>query len=437
MATAKTTKSEPVKMTPAQMKKKITELEEKLEKFQSYGYCYLCDSHKAKEKFYVSTDPLNKSGITPICKECSRKIALRVDKNGDEHEPTKESVQLALFYLNKPYLNVVWDASVQESENLIAGKTKSNVWAAYIKNIAMGQYNGMTYRDSDFFKEKIVYDDEKVDKSPEDLKNTDIGTYDQYIRDKSDIIRLLHYDPFEKEAIEDQPFLYSQLLGLLDSSEDANDDMMRVASCITIVRSFLQLSKIDNSIAEILVNVGNIEMKTTVLKGLQESKQKISSIITNLAAESCISLKNSKNAKKGENTWTGKIKKIKDLNLREGEVNGFDLGTCRGMKQVMDMSNASILKQLRLDESEYSDMIAEQREMIVKYQEDLENYKEISRILLRENLDLKDYLKENDMLNSDNLVDLNELYSCFSEIDEDSSEENTEVVENDNSRETT
>ena len=437
MATVKTTKSEPVKMTPAQMKKKITELEEKLEKFQSYGYCYLCDSHKAKEKFYVSTDPLNKSGVTPICKECSRKIALRVDKNGDEHEPTKESVQLALFYLNKPYLNVVWDASVQESENLIAGKTKSNVWAAYIKNIAMGQYNGMTYRDSDFFKEKIVYDDEKVDKSPEDLKNTDIGTYDQYIRDKSDIIRLLHYDPFEKEAIEDQPFLYSQLLGLLDSSEDANDDMMRVASCITIVRSFLQLSKIDNSIAEILVNVGNIEMKTTVLKGLQESKQKISSIITNLAAESCISLKNSKNAKKGENTWTGKIKKIKDLNLREGEVNGFDLGTCRGMKQVMDMSNASILKQLRLDESKYSDMIAEQREMIVKYQEDLENYKEISRILLRENLDLKDYLKENNMLNSDNLVDLNELYSCFSEIDEDSSKENTEVVENDNSRETT
>ena len=434
MATTKTTKSEPVKMTPAQMKKKITELEEKLEKFQSYGYCYLCDSHKAKEKFYVSTDPLNKSGITPICKECARKIALRVDKNGDEHEPTKESVQLALFYLNKSYLNTVWDASVQESENLIAGKTKSNVWAAYAKNIAMGQYNGMTYRDSDFFKEKIVYEDEK---SPEDLKNTNIEIYDQYIRDKSDVIRLLHYDPFEKEAVEDQPFLYSQLLGLLDSSEDANDDMMRISSCITIVRSFLQLSKIDNAIAEILSTSKNIEMQNTVIKGLQDSKQKISSVITNLAAESCISLKNNKNAKKGENTWTGKIKKIKDLNLREGEVNGFDLGTCRGMKQVMDMSNASILKQLRLDESEYSDMIAEQREMIVKYQEDLENYKEISRILLRENLDLKDYLKENDMLNSDNLVDLNELYSCFSEIDEDSSEENTEVVENDNSRKTT
>ena len=119
------------------------------------------------------------------------------------------------------------------------------------------------------------------------------------------------------------------------------------------------------------------------------------------------------------------------------KVNGFDLNTCKGMRQVMDMSNASILKQLRLDESEYSDMIAEQREMIVKYQEDLENYKEISRILLRENLDLKDYLKENNMLNPENLVDLNKLYSCFSETNEDNLDENIEVVENDDSRETT
>lgn len=435
MATTKVTKSEPVKMTPAQLRKENEKLKEELEKIKNGAFCYMCNTFKKREDFYVSTDPLIKSGITPICKSCSRKLALRVDKNGEEHKPTKDSVIKALEYLDKPYINTLWDSSIQESENLVAGKIKHNVWTSYIKNVSMGQYNGMTYRDSDLFKEKIVYKDEK---SPEDLKNTDVGTYDQYIRDKSDIIRLLHYDPFEKEAIEDQPFLYSQLLGLLDSSEDANDDMMRVASCITIVRSFLQLSKIDNSIAEILANVGNIEMKTTVLKGLQESKQKISSIITNLAAESCISLKNSKNAKKGENTWTGKIKKIKDLNLREGEVNGFDLGTCRGMKQVMDMSNASILKQLRLDESEYSDMIAEQREMIVKYQEDLENYKEISRILLRENLDLKDYLKENDMLDPENLVDLNELYSCFSEIDKNSlSDENIEVVENDDSRETT
>ena len=168
--TTKSTKSEQVKMTPTKMKEKIADLEAKLEKFQSYAYCYMCDSHKARDKFYVSTDPLIKSGITPICKECARKLALRVDKNGDEHQPTKESVQKALSYLNKPYLNSVWDASVQESENLIAGKTKSNVYMSYVKNIAMVNYLGMTYSDSDIFKEKIIYDDER---SKEDDKNID------------------------------------------------------------------------------------------------------------------------------------------------------------------------------------------------------------------------------------------------------------------------
>ena len=33
--------------------------------------------------------------------------------------------------------------------------------------------------------------------------------------------------------------------------------------------------------------------------------------------------------KKGENTWTGKLKKIKDLDLREGRINGYNIDTCK------------------------------------------------------------------------------------------------------------
>ena len=423
MATAKRT-TEPVKMTPAQMKKRIEDLEEQLKVLKEDSCnCYMCGKIKKRDKFYVSTDPMISSGKTPICSDCARKIALRVDKNGDEHEPTKDSVILALRYLNKPFLNNVWDASMQESDNLVAGKTKSNVWAAYIKNIAMVNYIGLTYFDSDFFKEKIIYEDEKT---PEDVvrgrENQD--TYSDFLKNKSDVVRLLSYDPFEKEALSDQPFLYSQLLGLLDSSEDANEDMMRTSSAISIVRGFLQQSKIDDSIAKLMSDINQLQNNSATIKSLQDSKSKLTSIIKDLAAESCISLKNSKHAKKGENTWTGKIKKIKEMNLREGEINGFDIGTCRGMKQVMDMSNASILKQLRLDESEYSDMLAEQREMLTNMQSELDNYKEISRILLRENIDLKDYLAEKGISVTENLVDLNNLFSCFGELSEGEVDEN-------------
>ena len=419
MATAKDT--QPSKLTAAQLRKKVELQEEKIQTLKDGAWCYLCDTHKTRDKFYVSTDPMSKSGLTPICKDCARKIALRV-KNGKEQEPDKKSVQLALRYLNKPFLEKVWDSSIQEVENLASGRVKSNVWMAYARQIAMPNYVGMTYFDSDHF---VKYKQEtKNTKEPiteEELIENHMGqdTYDSYIKNKEDVVRLLSYDPFEKEDIADQPFLYSQLLGLLDSSEDANEDMMRTSSAISIVRGFLQQAKIDDTVSKLMCDISKIESNSATIKSLQESKAKITSVITSLAQDSCISLKHNKNAKKGENTWTGKIKKIKELNLREGEVNGFDMETCKAMRQVMDLSNASIMKTLNLDESEWSDMVAEQRKMIGDLQYQLDKYIEISRILLRENLDIKDYLKDKNVTLDMNLVNLNDLYSCFSEPDDE------------------
>lgn len=408
-----------VKMTPTQMRNRIKELEIENNNYkENTAWCFLCGKPKKKDKFYKNTDPLCESGCSPICMDCARKIALRIDVNGEEHEPTKESIIQALRYLNKPFYESLYNSSIQESENSITGKSKTNAWTSYIKNVSMQQYIGYTFSDSDLFKEKIVYEDEKTtDDVVKGRENQD--TYSSFTKNKNDVVRLLGYDPFEKETISDQPFLYSQLLGLLDSSEDANDDMMRTASAISIVRAFLQQSKIDNAISTYMSDIHKLKNNSATIKSLQQSKKDLTTIIKDLAAESCISLKNNKNAKKGENTWTGKIKKIKDLNLREGEVNGFDIGTCRGMQQVMDMSNASILKALRLDESEWSDMVAEQRQMITNLRTDLDNYKEISRILLRENIDLKDYMQEEGLIKPADLVDLNDLYSCFGSLEDE------------------
>ena len=411
------------KLTAAQLRKKVELQEEKIQTLKDGAWCYLCDTHKAKDKFYVSTDPMNKSGLTPICKDCAKKIALQM-KSGKE-EPTKESVQLALRYLNKPFLEKVWDSSIQEVENLASGRVKSNVWMAYARQIAMPNYVGMTYFDSDHF---VKYKQEtKNTKEPiteEELIENHMGqdTYDNYIRNKEDVVRLLSYDPFEKEDIADQPFLYSQLLGLLDSSEDANEDMMRTSSAISIVRGFLQQAKIDDTVSKLMCDISKIESNSATIKSLQESKAKITSVITSLAQDSCISLKHNKNAKKGENTWTGKIKKIKGLNLREGEVNGFDIDTCRGMQQVQEISDASIMKQLALDESEWSDMVAEMRVTNTTLRREKDAYQEINRILLRENLDLRDTLKEKDLLEEGQLKDLRDLYSVFGDSEESSSE---------------
>ena len=116
------------------------------------------------------------------------------------------------------------------------------------------------------------------------------------------------------------------------------------------------------------------------------------------------------------------------MDLRSAEVNGFDIGTCRGMQQVLEISDASIMKQLALDETEWSDMVAEQRKTIVDLQKQRDVYREVNRILLRENLDLRDILEENSLLDVSNLQNLKDLFSPLGESsvqeeDEDSDEE--------------
>lgn len=386
--------------------------------------CYCCGEKKKKTSFYISTDPFNSVGVNPFCKLCVEKIARNYsEQRGQYGEVTKASLCEALERIDSPYLERLWESSYNEVHDPTLKQPKTNVWSAYIKNVRLPQYNGMRWRDGDLFKEG----GDEVHSETTTLPQTE-EVLEECEKNRKDIIRLIGYDPFEKEAVEDKPLLYAQLIGYIDT-EGNNDDMTRILDSIEIVRGYLQLQKINDMSAKAFSNLAQTG-NSGEIKNYMDTKKKVADVISQLAEQSCISLKHNKSAKKGENTWTGKIKAIKDMNLREGEVNGFDIATCKAMQQVMDLSNASIMKQLRLDESEYSDMIAQQREMIVKLTKERDSYQEVSRILLRENLDLKNVLTDNDLLDSMALVDLKDLYSPFnstySEEDDVEEEEDDE-----------
>lgn len=358
--------------------------------------CPYCLKEKKKSEFYVSTDPKVLTGITSMCKDCVRKIALAWDDNRQEFGIcTKKTVMDALEYIDRPFLSNLWDSSYAEWANQEGQLRRTTIWDAYIKNIGMKQYNGLRWRDGDIF-QTYVEDAKQVaalESGNKEATQTLIDSQEvsnEFEKNRKDVIRLLGYDPFEGEKLEDQPLLYSQLIGYLDLGGD-NEDMMRISSAITIVRGFLQQTKLDDKIAKAMAN-SNIN--ASELKTLLDSKQKISSTISQLAEQSCLSLKHSKNASKGEDTFTGKTKKLKDMNLREAENNAFDIGTCEGMRQVADISNASILKQIHLDENDYTEMLGQQREMIVKLQRQADENMEKARILLRENVDLKKFIQE-------------------------------------------
>lgn len=370
----------------------------------------MCGQVKPYRHFHSNTDPMIQTGVSRICKECAEKIAMPIDpKTGIAATPTLDSVKAQLEYVDKPFLTSVWESSLLEAANGTAKKGKSNVFYAYAKNISMKQYNGLRWKDGDVFRPEL------------DLIPTDAATVknktllEEYEKNKADTLRLLGYDPFSAEHENDKPFLYSQFIGYCDLDEDVSSDMMRISSIIEIVKGFLHIEKINDIISVLINDTKNLDRNVSTVRALEDTKSKITGSIQKLAVESCISLKNNKSVKRGDDTFTGRTRKLKEMNLREAEVNGFDIGTCRGMRQVADISNQSILNKIRLDENDYSEMLAEQRILIQKYMADAEKFEEQARILLRENSDLKDYLKENGLLNKSDLTKDTILYYTGSE----------------------
>lgn len=187
------------------------------------------------------------------------------------------------------------------------------------------------------------------------------------------------------------------LIGYLDSSEDANEDRLKTSSSIEIVKSFSHIEKINDVITSLMSDVKNMEKNISTIKNLEDTKNKITSSVLNLAKDNGISLKHSVNASKGENTWTGKVRKMKEMNLSEAETNLYNIEYSAGLQQVAEISDAAILKQIRLDENDYNDMIIQQRELINKYKKKSDESEEKSRILLKENYDLKSLLKDNNI----------------------------------------
>ena len=221
--------------------------------------CHHCLKEKKKSDFYVSTDPNILTGVVALCKDCTRKIALNWDENrGEFGICTKKSVMSALEYIDKPFLNKVWDASYAEWANQEGQIRRTTIWDAYIKNIAMVQYRGMRWRDGDIF-QTYIEDAKQVaalESGNKEAAQTLIDSQEvsnEFEKNRKDVIRLLGYDPFEGEKLEDQPLLYSQLIGYLDLGGD-NEDMMRTSSAITIVRGFSQQAKIDDKIAKAMLN---------------------------------------------------------------------------------------------------------------------------------------------------------------------------------------
>ena len=379
---------------PATTKKTVTD--------DQLYLCPYCLKEKKRTEFYMSTDPLVLSGITSICKDCAKKIALNWDERKQEYGTcTKASIQEALERLDKPYIDSLYNSSYLEWANPNSKNPKTTVWDAYIKNVGLKNYRGMRWRDSDIYdvyvekaKQAAKIELDKEDRLP-DAYIPEVN--EEYKTNRRDVIRMTGYDPFANYPIEeDKPMLYAQIVSFID--EETKNDGMKMNAIIQIVKSFNQISKINDAIDDLSSDTMKLNNNNGTIKQLADTVSKLLSGANALAKDNGISVNFNNSKSKGQNTLTGKMKELDLIGFRDAKINMYDVDYCKGMQQVAEISSKAQVDQIGFDENVIDEIQGIRRELVDALQKERDKAVERSRRLLVENKDLKEFLKEKGLI---------------------------------------
>ena len=357
--------------------------------------CYCCSSEKARSNFYMSTDPFNSVGLIPYCKDCLEKIARNYNNNYKEFgDVTKTSLMAACERMDVPYLERVWEASHKEVNDPSLKKPKTNIWAAYVTNIKLPQYNGLRWRDGDNFNNGMSVLDGTEDKIASTLTPE---VLDEYKTNKRDLIRLIGYDPFANYPVEqDLPVLYAQIISFID--EETKNDGMKMNAVIQIVQAFNQIQKLNDAINELLADTKKLNSNNGTIKQHSDTISKLLSGANALAKDNGISVNFNNNKSKGQNTLTGKMKELDLIGFRDAKINMYDIDYCKGMQQVAEISAKAQVDQIGFDENVMMEISNIRRELVDDLQKQRDKAVERARLLLVENKDLKEFLKDKGLI---------------------------------------
>ena len=201
------------------------------------------------------------------------------------------------------------------------------------------------------------------------------------------VISVVGYDPFEDLNLSeyDKKYCFNILAGYCDA-EGISEDGHKIQCVIQLTNLYCQCRKIDESIN---LELSKNDVDETKISKLTSSKSSILSSIATIAKDNNIASNYNKNSGQGKNTLSAKMKEIVADGFENMKVNLFDIDTSACMKQIADLSNQSIMEQLTFDSNEYTEMIKEQREMLIKLQNENERLEEENRILKNKVEDLE------------------------------------------------
>jgi hypothetical protein len=93
------------------------------------------------------------------------------------------------------------------------------------------------------------------------------------------------------------------------------------------------------------------------------------------------------------------MKELDQIGFRDAKINMYDVEYCKGMQQVAEISAKAQVDQIGFNEDTMNEIQNIRRELVESMQKEKDKAVERARILLVENKDLKDFLREKGLIN--------------------------------------
>ena len=387
--------------------------------------CTKCGKILSETKnFYVSYSKLNAyTGRMSLCKNCLTDLYVSFLEDSND---VRISIYKICELLDFVYLENIYESSRTEAgwnKNFTIVENGLEIWKKYIKTInSLTNYKGYAFEHGD----KIKLSDDLQEKKEENgnENNTSIikineltdEDIEQKVRDKQnkeDIIRIIGYDPFQNEIEEDKSKMYAKLINMLD--EDSQNDELKNSAIISIIKGQNQENKINDVITILSSDSKSIKDNIGTIKSLTDTKEKLNKSLLALAKDNKISDLYSGHKTVGANTLTGMVKKLKEIDLKEAQVNLFDIQTSNGMLQTARLSAKAIIENLNFGDDDLVDMLKFQREKIGFYEQEygklIEENRKLKAVCSINDIDYKQEVLETeyyDVLEYGDIKDIND-----------------------------
>ena len=319
--------------------------------------CVCCGKPKYEDFFYMNRASLLFIGIwnrVPICKDCLDSLYRRYAMQYDQ----LASAAAIIAAMDLPYNEAITQTNLEngvfrigpyaKAQNIMAMKDKT-----FINSIVAG-----SFFDS---KDKLKVEVEKL-WEPQDKKN------------KKAVISKYGYDPFDSFGLEDADYRMAfNITAKYLEDESILQDAHKMQSLVSMVMTIIQSNHVETLLT---YQYKNIKPDTNEIKALTSTKKDIQATISKIAEDNNISSKYQKENKSAQSHLTAKMREMANAEYWEAKPNMFDVKTSSAMRQMLDLSHQSIMEQLELTDSDYAQMVKEQREMIKNLQAEKDRLEE-------------------------------------------------------------